>query len=146
MPEQITCLIVDDHEVVREGLRLSLSRAPHIRVVGEAGAGRATPLFEDEMRYIIFRPYWVIPPGILARETLPAVRRDGEYLARNDMELFRGDGDNGAAVPATAANLARVASGTLGIRQRPGPRTPAGRGPASAPGRAGSRGSPGSAG
>jgi hypothetical protein len=27
---EITCLIVDDHEVVREGLRLSLSRAPHM--------------------------------------------------------------------------------------------------------------------
>jgi DNA-binding NarL/FixJ family response regulator len=36
---EITCLIVDDHEVVREGLRLSLSRAPHIRVVGEASNG-----------------------------------------------------------------------------------------------------------
>jgi DNA-binding NarL/FixJ family response regulator len=36
---EITCLIVDDHEVVREGLRLSLSRAQHIRVVGEAGDG-----------------------------------------------------------------------------------------------------------
>jgi DNA-binding NarL/FixJ family response regulator len=40
MPNEITCLIVDDHEVVREGLRLSLSRAPHIRVVGEAADGR----------------------------------------------------------------------------------------------------------
>ncbi len=39
MPDEITCLIVDDHEVVREGLRLSLSRAPHIRVIGEAGDG-----------------------------------------------------------------------------------------------------------
>ena len=39
MPADITCLIVDDHEVVREGLRLSLSRAPHIRVVGEAADG-----------------------------------------------------------------------------------------------------------
>jgi len=37
--DEITCLIVDDHEVVREGLRLSLSRAPHIRVVGEASDG-----------------------------------------------------------------------------------------------------------
>jgi DNA-binding NarL/FixJ family response regulator len=36
---EITCLIVDDHEVVREGLRLSLSRAGHIRVVGEAADG-----------------------------------------------------------------------------------------------------------
>jgi DNA-binding NarL/FixJ family response regulator len=41
MPSEITCLIVDDHEVVREGLRLSLSRAPHIRVVGVAADGRA---------------------------------------------------------------------------------------------------------
>jgi len=38
---EITCLIVDDHEVVREGLRLSLSRSPHIRVVGEAADGKA---------------------------------------------------------------------------------------------------------
>jgi DNA-binding NarL/FixJ family response regulator len=41
MPNEITVLIVDDHEVVREGLRLSLSRAPHVRVVGEAADGRA---------------------------------------------------------------------------------------------------------
>ncbi len=39
MTNEITCLIADDHEVVREGLRLSLSRAPHIRVVGEASDG-----------------------------------------------------------------------------------------------------------
>ena len=41
MEGEITCLIVDDHEVVREGLRLSLSRAPNIRVVGEAADGEA---------------------------------------------------------------------------------------------------------
>ena len=39
MSREITCLIVDDHEVVREGVRLSLSRAPHIRIVGEAADG-----------------------------------------------------------------------------------------------------------
>jgi DNA-binding NarL/FixJ family response regulator len=41
MAEEISVLIVDDHEVVREGLRLSLSRASHIRVIGEAGDGAA---------------------------------------------------------------------------------------------------------
>jgi DNA-binding NarL/FixJ family response regulator len=39
--EEITCLIVDDHEVVREGLRLALSRAPNIRVIGEASDGQS---------------------------------------------------------------------------------------------------------
>jgi len=47
---EITCLIVDDHEVVREGLRLSLSRAPHIRVIGEAGDGESAIALAEEMR------------------------------------------------------------------------------------------------
>ncbi len=47
---EITCLIVDDHEVVREGLRLSLSRAPHIRVVGEAADGDAAVALAERRR------------------------------------------------------------------------------------------------
>jgi DNA-binding NarL/FixJ family response regulator len=50
MPEEITCLIVDDHEVVREGLRLSLSRAPHIRVIGEAGDGETAVALAERRR------------------------------------------------------------------------------------------------
>jgi DNA-binding NarL/FixJ family response regulator len=47
---EITCLIVDDHEVVREGLRLSLSRAPHVRVVGEASDGAAAVALAERRR------------------------------------------------------------------------------------------------
>jgi DNA-binding NarL/FixJ family response regulator len=47
---EITCLIVDDHEVVREGLRLSLSRASHIRVVGEASDGAAAVALAERRR------------------------------------------------------------------------------------------------
>lgn len=91
-------------------------------VVGRAEVGRETPLFERNMQYIIFRPYWVIPRSILRKEILPAVRRNPGYLKRNDMEVYSGSGDTGPELPATAANLARVARGELGIRQRPGPR------------------------
>ena len=49
-PREITCLIVDDHEVVREGLRLSLSRAPHIRVVGEAADGESAVALAERRR------------------------------------------------------------------------------------------------
>jgi DNA-binding NarL/FixJ family response regulator len=49
-PEPITCLIADDHEVVREGLRLALSRAPHIRVVGEAADGEAAVVLAERRR------------------------------------------------------------------------------------------------
>ncbi len=47
---EITCLIVDDHEVVREGLRLSLSRATNIRVVGEASDGAAAVTLAERRR------------------------------------------------------------------------------------------------
>ena len=50
MTDEITCLIVDDHEVVREGLRLSLSRAPHIRVVGEASDGASAVELAERRR------------------------------------------------------------------------------------------------
>jgi DNA-binding NarL/FixJ family response regulator len=49
-PSEITCLIVDDHEVVREGLRLSLSRAPHIRVIGEAADGASAVALAERRR------------------------------------------------------------------------------------------------
>jgi DNA-binding NarL/FixJ family response regulator len=47
---EITCLIVDDHEVVREGLRLSLSRAPNIRVIGEASDGKSAIALAERRR------------------------------------------------------------------------------------------------
>jgi len=50
MGSEITCLIADDHEVVREGLRLSLSRAPHIRVVREATDGASAVALAERRR------------------------------------------------------------------------------------------------
>jgi DNA-binding NarL/FixJ family response regulator len=50
VPDEITCLIADDHEVVREGLRLSLSRASHIRVIGEASDGASAVALAERRR------------------------------------------------------------------------------------------------
>ncbi len=47
---EITVLIADDHEVVREGLRLSLMRSPHIRVVGEAPDGETAVALTERRR------------------------------------------------------------------------------------------------
>ena len=47
---EITALIVDDHEVVREGIRISLANAPHIRVVGEAPDGETAIALAERRR------------------------------------------------------------------------------------------------
>ena len=39
MTELITVLIVDDHKVVRQGVRAFMDTQPDITVVGEAGVG-----------------------------------------------------------------------------------------------------------
>jgi L,D-transpeptidase YcbB len=55
-------------------------------VVGRPDA--QTPIFHHEMTYLVFSPYWNVPPGIAEGETLPAVMQDPEFLARNDMEVL----------------------------------------------------------
>jgi L,D-transpeptidase YcbB len=54
-------------------------------------AGRAyrhqTPVFARDMKYIIFRPYWEVPPSIQRAELVPKAARDRSYLARNGYEV-----------------------------------------------------------
>jgi len=45
-----------------------------------------TVLFSGDIKYIVFSPYWDVPPSILKNEILPGIRRDPNYLKRNNME------------------------------------------------------------
>ena len=90
-------------------------------IVGRA-LNTQTPVFIDEMRHVIFRPFWNVPRSILRREILPLLARDPGYLHRHDMEMVRGQGDDARAEADTAGNQALLREGTLRLRQRPGPR------------------------
>lgn len=80
-----------------------------------------TPVFADEMRYLVFRPYWNVPRSITRNETLPAIARDPGYLAKNDMEIVEGQSDAARVLPATPENIALLRDGVVRVRQRPGP-------------------------
>ncbi|MDP9264092.1 MAG: response regulator transcription factor [Acidobacteriota bacterium] len=49
MPDKISVLLVDDHALVRRGLRLILEDAPDVAVVGEAGDGAAAVQLAKEL-------------------------------------------------------------------------------------------------
>ena len=90
-------------------------------IVGRA-LNTQTPVFAEEMREVIVRPYWNVPRSILRHEVLPDIERDPDYLRREDMEIVRGAGDNARRVEVTAEALAGLRQGALRVRQRPGPK------------------------
>jgi len=47
-----------------------------------------TVIFSGDLKYVVFSPYWVVPPGILKKEILPGMRRDKNYLKNHNMEIF----------------------------------------------------------
>ncbi|WP_420993731.1 L,D-transpeptidase family protein [Cupriavidus sp. 30B13] len=87
-------------------------------IVGKALDTR-TPLFKEDLRFIEFSPYWNIPPSIARAETLPRLRRDPGYFARQGLEFVGADGKVSTVL--SAASLDAVQRGQMRIRQRPGP-------------------------
>jgi murein L,D-transpeptidase YcbB/YkuD len=86
-------------------------------IVGEPD--NQTPLFSDEMTYVVFSPFWNIPPDILRNETLPRVARDPSYLDRNNIEVVGTSG--GDAIDASAIDWSdEDATRGLRFRQKPG--------------------------
>ena len=46
-----------------------------------------TVIFSNRMRYIVFSPYWNVPPSIVKAEILPGIRKNKNYLASKNMEI-----------------------------------------------------------
>ena len=96
-------------------------------VVGAEYRDRRTPVFADSMSVVIFQPYWNVTPNITLREVIPKAARDPSYLARNDYEVVRGDGDDAPVASAALLTPEAVRAGRVRVRQRPGERNALGR-------------------
>ena len=85
-------------------------------VVGKRG--NETPTFSDEMTHVVLSPYWNIPDTIALEETAPAIARDPDYLARNNMEVVAAGGRvvDASSLPWGDESALRGYS----FRQRPG--------------------------
>ena len=79
-----------------------------------------TPMFENNIQYIVFRPYWVPPPNILHREIIPELAKHPS-LDENGLELVSANGQVIRSGRVTPAMLEQVRSGELTVRQPPGP-------------------------
>ncbi|MBU6377417.1 MAG: L,D-transpeptidase family protein [Gammaproteobacteria bacterium] len=100
---------------VRDRKRIWQSRA----VVGQPY--RETPVFKSAIDNIVLNPSWTVPPGILEKDILPALRRgDRSVLARKNLKVLD---RNGQPLDPATLDFARytVRNFPYTLRQDPGP-------------------------
>ena len=81
---------------------------------------RETPVFKAEIDHVVFNPTWTIPPGILAKDKLPVIKRDPGYLERNNIRVID---RNGRQVSPYSVNWQRYSGSAIPYQlvQDPGP-------------------------
>lgn len=77
-----------------------------------------TPVFKAEMQYVTFNPSWNVPPGILKKEALPAIKKDSGYFAKNGLQVID---RNGKVVDPGSVDWAGYSAATLPYRLRQPP-------------------------
>ena len=55
---------------------------------------RSTPVFSDEIDYLVLNPYWYVPKSIAVKDKLPIIKEDYKYLQENNYSLFQYTGNN----------------------------------------------------
>jgi len=90
-------------------------------VVGRAMRTQ-TPVMEEDMKYVVFWPYWNVPPSILRGEMVPKIAKDPAYLQKGNYEVATYSGEVVTDGVVSADVLAQLRAGKLMVRQKPGPK------------------------
>jgi len=84
---------------------------------------RRTPVFSGKMTYLVFNPYWHVPPGIAIKDKLPLIRKDPDYLMKQNMRVFQGWGAEAKEIDPKSIDWSKVNAKNFRyrLRQDPGP-------------------------
>lgn len=81
---------------------------------------RRTPIFRSDISYLVFNPTWTVPPGIIAKDILPAARKDPAAVTRKGLDVID---RNGSRIAPERVDWASFRSGNIpyALVQQPGP-------------------------
>jgi murein L,D-transpeptidase YcbB/YkuD len=84
---------------------------------------RRTPVFSGRMTYLVFNPYWHIPPGIAIKDKLPLIRKEPNYLMKQHIRVFQGWGAEANEIDPKSIDWYKVDAKNFRyrLRQDPGP-------------------------
>ena len=88
-------------------------------IIGKA-YGHKSPVFEKEIQYVVFRPYWEVTPSIQRNEIVPHIQKDPNYIARNNFEVVTPKGEVVTDNQVSPEVLEGIRSLHLMVRQKPG--------------------------
>jgi L,D-transpeptidase YcbB len=88
-------------------------------IIGKA-YGHKSPIFEKEIQYVVFRPYWDVTPSIQRNEIVPHIEKDPSYIARHNFEVVTPKGEIVTDDQVSPEVLEGIKSLRLMVRQKPG--------------------------
>ena len=85
-----------------------------------------TPVFRDEMTYVVMNPTWTVPYSIATKEMLPRIQRDPDYFKTRTFDVRNRAGEN---VDPETIDWSQLSRGNFPYTfvQRPGPANALGR-------------------
>jgi murein L,D-transpeptidase YcbB/YkuD len=88
-------------------------------IIGKA-YGHQSPIFEKEIQYVVFRPYWDVTPSIQRNEIVPHILKDPNYIAKHNFEVVTPKGEVVTDNQVSPEVLEGIKSLHLMVRQKPG--------------------------
>jgi L,D-transpeptidase YcbB len=88
-------------------------------IIGKA-YGHKSPVFQKEIQYIVFRPYWEVTPSIQRNEIVPHIEKDPNYIAKHNFEVVTPKGEVVTDNQVSPEVLEGIKSLRLMVRQKPG--------------------------
>lgn len=69
-----------------------------------------TVIFSGDLKYVVFSPYWNVPPSIVRNEIVPGINKNKNYLSKHNMEItgYSGNLPNVRQKPGANNSLGKV--------------------------------------
>ncbi|WP_082893818.1 L,D-transpeptidase family protein [Rufibacter ruber] len=98
-------------------------------VIGQTPKIYQTVPLESKISYLVVNPTWTVPQSIIKREIAPMLKTNPQYLAQNNMVVYRLQGKTRVPVSPSAINWENfdAARENILVVQQPGPHNALGR-------------------
>lgn len=104
-------------QVVKKGKKVHQTRV----VVGKTK--HKTPVFSDQMEYVVVNPYWNVPKSIASKELLPKIQANpAAFFAKRNYQVLASVKGRSEVIDPSKLDWSKVSASDVRLRQTPGRR------------------------